>query len=162
MSDRLKRSMALMDAKADVKMIKERANECWYDTKILANAVYLILEELVADRKTESDSEKQNNCEDEPQTESQYDFGAYADRLREIAYERGKREALEQTEPSCDTCKLKGTTEWCKRQEVCRAYKPKDEPQRIHSCSECKDKDECIDAYTEISQYCGALTERSE
>ena len=48
MSDRLQRSMALMDAKADVKMIKERANECWYDTKILANAVYLILEELTA------------------------------------------------------------------------------------------------------------------
>jgi hypothetical protein len=40
--------MALMDAKADVKMIKERTNECWYDTKILANAVYLILEELTA------------------------------------------------------------------------------------------------------------------
>jgi hypothetical protein len=48
MSDRLQRSMALMDAKADVKMIKERTNECWYDTKILANAVYLILEELTA------------------------------------------------------------------------------------------------------------------
>lgn len=64
MSDRLKRSMALMDAKADVKMIKERANECWYDTKILANAVYLILEELVADRKTENSSENPNNCED--------------------------------------------------------------------------------------------------
>jgi transposase-like protein len=32
-------------------------------------------------------------------------------------------------EPSCDTCKLKDTTEWCKRQEVCRAYQPKDEPQ---------------------------------
>lgn len=48
MSDRLQRSMALMDAKADVKMIKERANECWYDTKILANAVCLILEELTA------------------------------------------------------------------------------------------------------------------
>lgn len=40
-----------------------------------------------------------------------------------------KSEALEQTEPSCDTCKLKDTTEWCKRQEVCRAYQPKDEPQ---------------------------------
>ena len=48
MRDRLQRSMALMDAKADVKMIKERTNECWYDTKILANAVYLILEELMA------------------------------------------------------------------------------------------------------------------
>ena len=59
----------------------------------------------------------------------QYDFGEYADRLWKIAYERGKREALEQTEPSCDTCKLKDTTEWCKRQEVCRAYEPKDEPQ---------------------------------
>lgn len=66
-----------------------------------------------------------NERKDEPQ----YDFGEYADRLWKIAYERGKREALEQTEPSCDTCKLKDTTEWCKRQEVCRAYQPKDEPQ---------------------------------
>ena len=31
--------------------------------------------------------------------EPQYDFGEYADRLWKIAYERGKREALEQTEP---------------------------------------------------------------
>ena len=48
MSEKLTRSMALMDAKADVKMMKERTNEYWYDTKILANAVYLILEELTA------------------------------------------------------------------------------------------------------------------
>lgn len=80
-----------------------------------------------ADRKTENSSEIPNNCEDE----SQYDFGAYADRLWRIAYERGKREALEQTEAqTCDNCKLKDTTEWCKRQEVCRAYQPKDEPQK--------------------------------
>ena len=78
------------------------------------------LEVVEADRKTENSSEKPNNCEGEPQ----YDFGEYADRLWKIAYERGKREALEQTEPSCDTCKLKDTTEWCKRQEVCRAYQP--------------------------------------
>lgn len=52
MSNRFERSMALMDAKADVKMIKERANECWYDTKILANAVYMILEELTEDEPT--------------------------------------------------------------------------------------------------------------
>ena len=62
MSDRLQRSMALMDAKADVKMIKERANECWYDTKILANAVYLILEELTA-----------TDTADTPQTEKTCD-----------------------------------------------------------------------------------------
>ena len=62
MSNRLERSIALMDAKADVKMIKERANECWYDTKILANAVYLILDEIMADRKDENSSEKPNNC----------------------------------------------------------------------------------------------------
>lgn len=62
MSDRLQRSMALMDAKADVKMIKERANECWYDTKILANAVYLILEELTA-----------TDTADTPQTERKND-----------------------------------------------------------------------------------------
>lgn len=43
-------------------------------------------------------------CEYEPKDEPQYDFGEYADRLWKIAYERGKREALEQTEPSCDTC----------------------------------------------------------
>jgi hypothetical protein len=99
------------------------------------------IERLRADRKTENCSVFPNNStvskmeqvdkdinvrsKDEPQ----YDFGEYADRLWKIAYERGKREALEQTEPSCDTCKLKGTTEWCKKQEVCRAYKPKDEPQ---------------------------------
>ena len=33
--------------------------------------------------------------------EPQYDFSEYADRLWKIAYERGKREALEQTEPTC-------------------------------------------------------------
>ena len=99
------------------------------------------LKELInADRKTENCSEKPNNCEDEPQ----YDFGEYADRLWKIAYERGKREALEQTEPSCDTCKLKDTTEWCKRQEVCRAYTPKDElqttstPYKVDTSSICK------------------------
>ena len=59
MSDRLQRSMALMNAKADVKMIKERANECWYDTKILANAVYLILEELMA---TDTADTPQTDC----------------------------------------------------------------------------------------------------
>lgn len=83
-----------------------------------------------------SSSEKTNNCEGEPQ----YDFGEYADRLWKIAYERGKREALEQTEPSCDTCKLKDTTEWCKRQEVCRAYQPKDEPQTCDGCQHYADK----------------------
>ena len=35
-------------------------------------------------------------------TEPQYDFGEYADRLWRIAYERGKREALEQTEPQTE------------------------------------------------------------
>lgn len=99
--------------------------------------------------KTENCSEKPNNCEDLQDwkdrmwaeaivTEPQYDFGEYADRLWKIAYERGKREALEQTEPSCDTCKLKDTTEWCKRQEVCRAYQPKDEPQTDEDCDYCK------------------------
>ena len=81
-------------------------------------------------------------------------------------------EALRKTENSsekpnnCDTC-IHNKLEWYS--EVCDGcskahsnYEPKDEPQRIHSCSECKDKDECIDAHTEISQYCGAQTERSE
>ena len=72
------------------------------------------------------------------------DFGEYADRLWKIAYKRGKREALEQTKSSCDTCKLKGTTEWCKKQEVCRAYKPKTESQtcsvngRPYDCGNCE------------------------
>ena len=39
--------------KIDVKDIDSRANTCWYDIKILAKAVLLILEELTADRKTE-------------------------------------------------------------------------------------------------------------
>lgn len=30
---------------------------------------------------------------------------------------------------TCDNCKLKGSTKWCNNQVVCRAYKPKDEPQ---------------------------------
>lgn len=81
------------------------------------------------------------------QTEPQYDFGEYADRLWKIAYERGKREALEQTEPSCDTCKLKDTTEWCKRQEVCRAYQPKDEPQTERLCDKCE--------YYKSGEICG-------
>ena len=70
--------------KKDVVEMDSRANVCWYDTKVLTKAVRLILEELTADRKTEP----------------QYDFGEYADRLWKIAYERGKREALEQTEPT--------------------------------------------------------------
>lgn len=53
MSERVIRSMALMDAKADVKMLKNRTNINWYDTKILANAVYLILEELTDTPQTE-------------------------------------------------------------------------------------------------------------
>ena len=77
MSDRLQRSMALMDAKADVKMIKERANECWYDTKILANAVYLILEELTV-----------TDTADTPQTESHITcYGTCTDKCG--AYENG-------------------------------------------------------------------------
>ena len=44
-------------------------------------------------------------------TEPQYDFDEYADRLWKIAYERGKREALEQTEPQnyCDDCLYRDT-----------------------------------------------------
>ena len=38
-------------------------------------------------------------------TEPQYDFGEYAYRLWKIAYERGKREALEQTEPQTERSK---------------------------------------------------------
>ena len=87
----------------------------------------------IADRKTEPTISKMEQVDKDinvrSKTEPQYDFGDYADRLWKIAYERGKREALEQTEPSCETCKLKDTTEWCKRQEVCRAYQPKDDPQ---------------------------------
>ena len=144
----------------------------------------------MADRKTEPTISKMEQVEDEPQivkkydtfcgvpmaeaievmqkykaskNEPQYDFGAYADRLWKIAYERGKREALEQTEPSCDTCKLKDTTEWCKRQEVCRAYQPKDEPQSDarkflgYDCETCKHKDEEWD-----SEACDGCCENND
>ena len=50
--------------KKDVVEMDSRANVCWYDTKVLTKAVRLILEELTADRKTESDSEKPNNSND--------------------------------------------------------------------------------------------------
>ena len=43
--------------------------------------------------------------------------------------------------PSCDTCRLKGTTKWCSNQLACRAYKPKDEPQK--DCKKCKNYDRC-------------------
>ena len=49
--------------KKDVVEMDSRANVCWYDTKVLTKAVRLILEELTADRKTENNSEKPNNCE---------------------------------------------------------------------------------------------------
>lgn len=76
----------LNEYKDIVEEIVHRQNDCWYDTKVLANAVYAILRYLTRDRKTEP----------------QYDFGEYADRLWKIAYERGKREALEQTEPQTE------------------------------------------------------------
>ena len=61
-------------------------------------------------------------CEAElqPKTEPQYDFGEYADRLWKIAYERGKREALEQTCRWWDGKRCHG---------IGRDYQPKDEPQ---------------------------------
>ena len=50
--------------KKDVVEMDSRANVCWYDTKVLAKAVRLILEELTADRKTEpNSSEIPNNCD---------------------------------------------------------------------------------------------------
>ena len=52
---------------------------------------------------TETQTETQNsNLTFEKADEPQYDFGEYADRLWKIAYERGKREALEQTEPQTE------------------------------------------------------------
>ena len=72
-------------------------NECWYDTKILANAVYLILDEIMADRKTENSSEKPNNCEDEQQTE--YRIGYYTPTNAEIL------KALEDEPRTCFNCK---------------------------------------------------------
>ena len=89
-------------------------------------------------------------------TEPQYDFGEYADRLWKIAYERGKREALKQTEPTiskmeqvdepqtnpfvppydnCKTCKwwndIIGGFGECFVDEC--EYEPKDEPQTERS-----------------------------
>ena len=40
-----------------------------------------------------------------------------------------KMEQVEGESQTCDNCKLKGSTKWCNNQVVCRAYKPKDEPQ---------------------------------
>ena len=126
-----------------------------YDTILRVQAL-----ERKADRKTESNSEKPNNCEDEPQLtpnycgtckhrevpcgdlpcdvchgysnyepkdEPQYDFGEYADRLWKIAYERGKREALEQTEPQ--TCSVNGRPYDCGNCEYfkCTADEPQTE-----------------------------------
>ena len=48
-------------------------------------------------------------------------------------WKMGEVIADHKTELSCDACKLKDTTEWCKRQEVCRAYQPKDKPQTERS-----------------------------
>ena len=58
--------------KKDVVEMDSRANVCWYDTKVLTKAVRLILEELTADRKTESNSEIPNNCECEPRKEQNF------------------------------------------------------------------------------------------
>ena len=52
-------------------------------------------------------------------------------------------EETEQTEPSCDTCKLKDTTEWCKRQEVCRAYQPETEPNCSEKPNNCEPQTDC-------------------
>lgn len=59
-----------------------------------------------------------------------YDFAEYADRLWKIAYERGKRDALEQTD--CDTCKwAEDADEHC---ECCgEAYINNYEPQAERS-----------------------------
>ena len=68
-------------------------NDWWY-----SSFGYEETEESKAIKKVIDEVEKY--VEQAEQTEPQYDFGAYADRLWKIAYERGKREALEQTERS--------------------------------------------------------------
>lgn len=69
------------------------------NTEKIANAFTRIADilERLADRKAEP----------------RYDFGDFADRLWEIAYERGKREALEQTEPQTNC------PESCPSKDIC-------------------------------------------
>ena len=50
-----------------VKEIVHRSNDCWYDTKLLANAVYAILRYLMADRKDEPSVRNNRTVEDEAQ-----------------------------------------------------------------------------------------------
>ena len=90
------------------------------------------------------------NSKDEPQ----YDFGEYADRLWKIAYERGKREALERTEPTIS-----------KMEQVDKDInvRSKDEPQTERFwCATCKYNewdnmnpkcDECIVGEDKPSNY---------
>lgn len=61
---------------------------------------------------------------------------------------------------TCETCKwhikwypCKPFIEYCECQ-----YTPKDKPQTEikRGCTHCKDKADCPDAFTEVSQYCGA------
>ena len=119
---------------------KNYCDDCLYtDTCDSKEFFYACTSKATISKMEQVDKDINVRSKDEPQ----YDFGEYADRLWKIAYERGKREALEQTEPSCETCKLKDTTEWCKRQEVCRAYQPTDEPQTEEHCENCRHKDKC-------------------
>ena len=100
--------------------------------KALKHAIRLLREEEAkAERKTENNSEKPNNCE------------------------TCKHNKLEWYSEVCDGCS-----------KAHSHYEPKDEPQTEKGgCTNCAGKDLCKNAFTEISQYCGAYepqTERSE
>ena len=90
---------------------------------------------------TENNSEKPNNCE----VKNYCDDCLYTDTCDSKAFfyactskaTISKMEQVEDEPQTCDNCKLKGSTKWCNNQEVCRAYKPKTEPQTepLHTCS---------------------------
>ena len=88
--------------KKDVVEMDSRANVCWHDTKVLTKAVRLILEELTADRKTESSSEKPNKSEiptgSKPQTENPCD-GCVCDDGKHLMYCMNCKGIAWKTEP---------------------------------------------------------------
>ena len=54
----------LEECRKAIEQICMRQNDCWYDTKTIATAVYVILTHMIdADLKTENSSEKPNNLE---------------------------------------------------------------------------------------------------
>lgn len=111
-------------------LLSKKSAQHWrYDEETAKEIEWLeVLERKVradkADRKSEPTISKMEQVgkdinvrsKDEPQ----YDFGEYADRLWKIAYERGKREALEQTEPQTCDHRCVQTEVGCERTDCAR------------------------------------------